>query len=84
MQKLLILIFELLKNVIIVEQLLDAAVWLAEQVFDGWAALLSVVLPEVAVQESMKNQKLDFVRICSNCLVRRDFLPSETNHFAGL
>ena len=48
-EKLVVLGLKLLDNVLVVEQFLDAAVRLAEQVLDGRAAVLPVRLPEIAV-----------------------------------
>lgn len=49
-----VLRFELLKDVFIVEQFLDGAVGLAEQVLNRGAAVLAVRLPEVAVEEAKR------------------------------
>lgn len=46
-----------MKDVFIVEQFLDGAVGLAEQIFDRRAAMLAVGLPEVTVEESADRDK---------------------------
>ena len=56
-EELVVLRLELLQDVLVVEQFLDRAVALAEQVLNRGAAVLAVVLPEVAVEESSRSRK---------------------------
>ena len=48
LDELIVVIFEFLKTVVIVEKLVDGAVLAAQKVLDGRTALASVVRPEVA------------------------------------
>ena len=57
-QKLVVLSLELLDNVLVVKQFLDGAVRFVEQVLDGRAPMLSVGLPEVAVEESATGREI--------------------------
>jgi len=54
-EKLLVVVAELLQDVLIVEELLNGAAGLREQVFNRLAALGPVVLPEIRVQEPKKS-----------------------------
>ena len=50
--QLLVVVFELLQHVIVVEQLLHCAVVLAKQHLDALTCLLPVTLPEIVVEEA--------------------------------
>ena len=54
-KQLFIVIFKLLKEIIVLQQLLDSAVFLFQQVFDWLTALGPIVLPEVGIQKSKQN-----------------------------
>jgi hypothetical protein len=48
--------FELLEDVLVIEQFLNGAVRFTEHILDGRAAMLAVGLPEVIIQESAQNE----------------------------
>ena len=47
-----VLVLELLKHIVIIQKFFDRAVLLAQEVFDGRATLVAIVLPEVTIEES--------------------------------
>jgi len=52
LEQFVVLSLELLQNVLVIQQFLDGAVRFVEQILNRGAAVLSVGLPKVAVEES--------------------------------
>ena len=80
--QLIVVVLELLQAVVVIQKLVNWAVFAAQKILNGCTALTSVVSPEVAAQKASKIQHIGYLIIeCLNLILTIKFEEAFKNPY---